>query len=92
MRRREFNSVKGPYLYGAKFVILLPWLYDNLNREEVGMRRREFNSVKGPYLYGAKFVILRSGRAADASGLPGCRDNAVTNTMSSTHGLDKGRQ
>ena len=26
------------------------------------------------------------------SGLPGCRDNAVTNTKSSTHGLDKGRQ
>ena len=22
MRRREFNSVKRPYLYGAKFVIL----------------------------------------------------------------------
>ena len=56
------------------------------------MRRREFNSVKRPYLYGAKFVILRSGRAADASRLPGCRDNAVTNTNSSTHGLDKGRQ
>ena len=57
------------------------------------MRRREFNSVKRPYLYGAKFVILRRGRAADAKyRLPGCRDNAVTNTMSSTHGLDKGRQ
>ena len=58
------------------------------------MRRREFNSVKRPYLYGAKFVILRkSGRALPTrSGLPGCRDNAVTNTNSSTHGLDKGRQ
>ena len=58
------------------------------------MRQREFNSVKRPYLYGAKLVRLRkSGRALPTrSGLPVSRDNAVTNTKSSTHGLDKGRQ
>ena len=43
---------------------------------------------------GVRGVVLRKsgGALPTRSGLPGCRDNAVTNTKRSTHGLDKGRQ
>ena len=54
-------------------------------------------SVRADMLSRIRLVLegstKKSGRALPThSGLPGCRDNAVTNTNSSTHGLDKGRQ